>query len=467
MVMLALSADELLLAQQCLLRAESGFASAHGAQPGLDRLLKLKGEHCVERVLYVRLHFLQATVALMQGEVGRGRALLLQAKGECEMLLVHEREVEAVASIARVKRQQAQRALRATAPETSSSGSVVSPSRRGASPSRPAADTSGTQNGGTESTLRVRTAVLYAIERREERKRKAETEKARQQDRKLARKYGRTLVGGELVDMPTLRTLEGMGFDGAMAVEALRRSDNSQEAAMNLLTNGSLSHMLDVGFEPAQAAFASAAASAPSMANPEMVALVLSMVPTASKEQAGEALVATNNNVDDAVMRLVTTMSMPPESKQEPMQEQSEEDMLAAAIAASMAFSGDGESQPPVPTPVPQLVIAAPSDSIAVNLGSKVLARCKRSVTFYGGTIVKDNGDCTYEVIFDDGDCDRAVPKHCIKAWEETSQAAAKQDETGAAKGAEELEEAAVQVHMMYTLVHCSLIHYLSHTHSL
>jgi hypothetical protein len=296
------------------------------------------------------------------------------------------------------------------------------------------------------------------MERRGERKRQVETEKARRQDRKLARKYGRTVGGGELVDMPTLRVLEGMGFDGAMVVEALRRADNSQEAAMNLLTNGTLSHMLDVGFEPGGGAFASATTTTRSTANPETVALVMSMVPTASKEQAEEALVATDNNVDEATMRLVTTMSMPQpnqEGASQPQQEQpqSEEDMLVAAIAASMAFSGG--PQPAVPVTVPQPAAAAPSDAVDVNLGSRVLARCKRSTTFHAGRIVKDNGDGTYEVGFDDGDCDRAVPKHCIKAWEETreetSQAAAEQEEKREEGGEEERdaageqEEAAVQ----------------------
>lgn len=48
------------LASRMLGHVERGFRRAHG--PGLERLVALKGEHCAENLLYVRLHLLQASV---------------------------------------------------------------------------------------------------------------------------------------------------------------------------------------------------------------------------------------------------------------------------------------------------------------------------------------------------------------------------------------------------------------------
>lgn len=48
------------LASRMLGHVERGFRKAHG--PGLERLTALKGEHCAENLLYVRLHLLQASV---------------------------------------------------------------------------------------------------------------------------------------------------------------------------------------------------------------------------------------------------------------------------------------------------------------------------------------------------------------------------------------------------------------------
>lgn len=45
------------LASSMLAVVEKGFRKAHG--PGLQRLTALKGDHCAEKLLYVRLHLLQ------------------------------------------------------------------------------------------------------------------------------------------------------------------------------------------------------------------------------------------------------------------------------------------------------------------------------------------------------------------------------------------------------------------------
>merc|ERR1719487_2469926 len=49
-----------------------------------------------------------------------------------------------------------------------------------------------------------------------------------------------------------------------------------------------------------------------------------------------------------------------------------------------------------------------------LRMGDKVMACCKGSKKQYPGTIFKDNRDGTYDVKFDDGDRDRAVPERGI-----------------------------------------------------
>eukprot|EP00937_MAST-01D_sp_MAST-1D-sp2_P001321 g1321.t1 len=55
------------------------------------------------------------------------------------------------------------------------------------------------------------------------------------------------------------------------------------------------------------------------------------------------------------------------------------------------------------------------SGSARLREGDKVQASCKGSKRMYPGKIFLDNGDGTYDVKFDDGDRDRAVPKRSIK----------------------------------------------------
>lgn len=59
--------------QRCLRQARLGFATSHGEN--LERLKAMKGSDAAERVLYVRLHFLEGLLALLQGR--RHDALLM------------------------------------------------------------------------------------------------------------------------------------------------------------------------------------------------------------------------------------------------------------------------------------------------------------------------------------------------------------------------------------------------------
>ena len=54
-------------------------------------------------------------------------------------------------------------------------------------------------------------------------------------------------------------------------------------------------------------------------------------------------------------------------------------------------------------------------------VGEKVSAKCKGSVRHYPGKIFKKNDDGSFDIKFDDGDRDRAVPKRSIKPSESKS----------------------------------------------
>ena len=55
------------------------------------------------------------------------------------------------------------------------------------------------------------------------------------------------------------------------------------------------------------------------------------------------------------------------------------------------------------------------SDNAKPRKGDKVEARCKGSTRYYPGEVFVDNRDGTYDVKFDDGDRDRAVPERSIR----------------------------------------------------
>jgi hypothetical protein len=70
---------------ELLTTVECGFESAHGKN--LERLFALKGLHCPERALYVRLHLLQGVYYVQTGQARtKGLPILLKAQEECRVL---------------------------------------------------------------------------------------------------------------------------------------------------------------------------------------------------------------------------------------------------------------------------------------------------------------------------------------------------------------------------------------------
>lgn len=72
---------------ELLSAVEAGFESAHGRN--LERLFALKGLHCPERALYVRLHLLQGVYHALAGNAQtKALPILLKAHEECRVLQV-------------------------------------------------------------------------------------------------------------------------------------------------------------------------------------------------------------------------------------------------------------------------------------------------------------------------------------------------------------------------------------------
>merc|ERR1711920_788246 len=74
------------------------------------------------------------------------------------------------------------------------------------------------------------------------------------------------------------------------------------------------------------------------------------------------------------------------------------------------------------------------SESQGFNRGDKVMAQCKGSRQFYPGKIRSDNGDDTFDVMFDDGDRDRRVPLRGIKSAEKSPRRHGRDDDSSDAE---------------------------------
>ena len=65
--------------------------------------------------------------------------------------------------------------------------------------------------------------------------------------------------------------------------------------------------------------------------------------------------------------------------------------------------------------PLKNIVREGKGESKQFNTNDRIMAKCKGSKKFYPGKIKKDNGDDTYDILFDDGDRDRKCPTSDIK----------------------------------------------------
>ena len=201
-------------ANDYLERAIQGFRIAHG--PGLQRLFQISGESCTEKILYVRLHLLQAILAYYKGDSNTCSIFLGQAQSECEALSLKSYELETLINLG-YKRKEAITALRATSNQSSTSNN-------------------NTMNEAQQYDLRIGRAINYAIEAREKKEAQRATDLEFRRINARQRRLGATKHGYNL-NISLLDNLVQMGFAEVLVIEALKQTDNHENNAIELLTN--------------------------------------------------------------------------------------------------------------------------------------------------------------------------------------------------------------------------------------
>eukprot|EP00903_Cladosiphon_okamuranus_P008425 g8098.t1 len=190
------------LASRMLAAVEKGFQKAHG--PGLQRLTVLKGEHCAEKLLYVRLHLLQGVVAFLQGDSGKASGLLIRASAEAKSLKPNP------ALAARLMQQWHAVKFEVLQPTVA------------------------------QRALRVGRNNLDAawqyLENLRQRKDTVRKERRRRREQHRANRHGLTADKKAFVDGSLVDQLAEGGFPRFKAVRALRRHNNDVGAALASLT---------------------------------------------------------------------------------------------------------------------------------------------------------------------------------------------------------------------------------------
>ncbi|CAN0304018.1 unnamed protein product, partial [Ectocarpus sp. 12 AP-2014] len=192
------------LASRMLATVEKGFRKAHGE--GLQRLTALKGEHCAEKLLYVRLHLLQGVVAFLRGDSGKASALLLRASGEAKALKPNP------ALACRLMQKWHTVRLEVLQPKV-----ALQALRAGRN--------------------NIDAAWQY-LENLRQRKETVRKERKLRMERRRASRLGMTADKKSYVSESLVQQLAGMGFPKTKAIRALRLHNNDVAAALTTLTTG-------------------------------------------------------------------------------------------------------------------------------------------------------------------------------------------------------------------------------------
>jgi len=187
-------ASRMAVARGYLEKARAGLTRAHGSN--LERLRTLQGGFKPELATYVRLELLEGVAAYHEGDDGRALERLEAARSKWGRLQIEPASIEMLATMG-FTRSEATRALRFC--------------------------------GG-----RTDRAAEFVVEERNKAAQRRDRELVERGDRRAAQRFG-TTAKGHLVDMPALRSLEGMGYPVDLAAEALKHSENDHMAALELL----------------------------------------------------------------------------------------------------------------------------------------------------------------------------------------------------------------------------------------
>uniref|UniRef100_A0A7N0UID3 NEDD8 ultimate buster 1 n=1 Tax=Kalanchoe fedtschenkoi TaxID=63787 RepID=A0A7N0UID3_KALFE len=179
-----------------LVRARQGIERAHGKDSFRVRLLQ--GGRYPELALHLRLELLEGVVAYHSGEFEKSKNLLTSAQAKYSQLQVSDEALSVLLSMG-YKERQSKRALRMT-----------------------------NQN--------IEMAIDFLVEERSKREQKRMDDLERQREILEQKQYGVT-ANRKAVDLEKLKELVSIGFEKALAAEALRRNENNSHMALDDLTN--------------------------------------------------------------------------------------------------------------------------------------------------------------------------------------------------------------------------------------
>ncbi|KAL0488319.1 hypothetical protein AKO1_008794 [Acrasis kona] len=198
-------ADLLFSAKQRLALAERCLVNAHG--PNLERLVRIKGPIAQERLLYARLHVLQAAVAHLTGQLEQSKILFEECNKEINRLIPNQSYKDALISMG-FDRVESERTLRFTGNNLDRS-------------------------------------ISYMIEQRDKKALQKSESKKHHEKRKQRYRMGKIKNNLELVNADAAIQLQEMfnneqeneAWTLAVMVEALRECNNNVEQAVVLLTS--------------------------------------------------------------------------------------------------------------------------------------------------------------------------------------------------------------------------------------
>ncbi|KAK9821402.1 hypothetical protein WJX74_010307 [Apatococcus lobatus] len=186
--------DKLSQAQQRLAVARAALAKSHG--PDKERLRMLHGNFIPQLAVYVRLEALEGIAAFHSNDAPAAAAALQKAMGTWHSLQVSDQDLMNLVSMGFSTRKAA-RALRFWAGDVSE-------------------------------------AAQWLLKDRQDRERRRAEDRERRHRRREQERLG-TTDKGHLVDMDVREKLCKLGFDPQLAAEALRLTENSADAALDML----------------------------------------------------------------------------------------------------------------------------------------------------------------------------------------------------------------------------------------
>ena len=237
--------------------ADACLKRTHGRD--LERLLTIKDGSCPELVMYVRLYLLQGIVAFYSGDKATAHYKLNSALHQLMNLRVTEEEMAPLLHMGFTP-DEIRIAMRSCNKE----------------PDR---------------------AVMSIFEKREKKKQLDIEERNHFRERRLKRKYGKT-VNGQYINLEILDLLVEQGFDKELVIEGLKQTDNDENRTVSLLLEAP--NLLRRSFP---------AAEVQSFFSEDKINGLLQLGTT--EEKAKSALFQTSGDIDAAAELILTGADLP------------------------------------------------------------------------------------------------------------------------------------------------------------